>query len=414
MDLTNTFRSTNSGTSLSSNFASIPYNNTVQGRLSENKLTVGNSRIGFRVDSKVKDWNILGYFESDFLGGFGNGNFNTQVTTNSLLLRVRLFWVNARKNKWEFLAGQSWSMIVPNRVGISPMPPDLFYGLAVDTNYINGLPWGRIPGARVVYHPNDKWALGLGVENSTQYFGGAGVPVLPAQLAPLIGGQLDQKDANDIATPNVRPDIMAKITYDPNPRTHLEIAGVTSAVRLFNPMTDRTNRATGYAGAFNAGFGVSRNARVFTNNFYGRGEGRYLFGIAPDFVVRPDGTTAMLPSGGFVDGVEYTHRNTLFYTYYGLTYIGRGAIQDENGAPIGYGFDGSPASHNRTTQQATAGFIQTIFRDNRYGMLQAMFQYEYLMRNPWSLAPGAPKAAHQNVAFFNLRYTIPGGPPAPR
>jgi hypothetical protein len=35
MDLTNTFRSTNAGTSLQSNFASIPYNNVVAGRLSE-------------------------------------------------------------------------------------------------------------------------------------------------------------------------------------------------------------------------------------------------------------------------------------------------------------------------------------------------------------------------------------------
>src|SRR6478609_4985100 len=120
MDLTNTFRSTNAGSSLQSNFASIPYSNTTAGHLSEDKLTAANSRIGFRVDSKVKDWNVLGYFESDFLGGFGNGNFNTQVTTNSLVLRVRLFWIDVRKQKWEFLAGQSWSMMVPNRRGISP------------------------------------------------------------------------------------------------------------------------------------------------------------------------------------------------------------------------------------------------------------------------------------------------------
>ncbi len=417
MDLTNTFRSTNAGSSLQSNFASIPYNNVPAGRLSEDKLTVANSRIGLRVDSKVKNWNVLGYFESDFLGGFGNGNFNTQVTTNSMLLRVRLFWVDVRRNKWEFLAGQSWSLMVPNRRGVSPLPNDLFYGLAIDTNYLNGLVWGRIPGGRVVYHASDKWTLALSAENATQYFGGsggAGVPVLPANLAPLIGNQLDQSTGNGIATPNVRPDIIAKIAYDPSARVHVEVAGVTSAVRLFNPITNLTHRSTGYAGSVNAGVDVTRNVHLVTNNFYGRGEGRYLFGIAPDFVVRPDGTISMLPSASTVDGVEYTHRNTLFYTYYGAVHVGRGAINDENGTPIGYGFEGSPNTHNRTTQEGTLGFTQTIFRDPKVGSLQAMLQYEYLFRNPWFVAPGAPKAAHENVVFFNLRYSFPGAPPPPR
>jgi hypothetical protein len=415
MDLTNTFRSTNAGSSLQSNFASIPYNNVTAGHLSEDKLTAANSRIGFRVDSKVKDWNVLGYFESDFLGGFGNGNFNTQVTTNSMILRVRLFWVDVQRKKWEFLAGQSWSMMVPNRRGISAMPADLFYGLAVDTNYLNGLPWGRTPGGRVVYHASDKWTLALGAENGTQYFGGsggAGVPVLPSRLAPVLGGELDQSAANGIATPNVRPDIIAKVAYDPGARAHFEVAGVTSAVRLFNPLTNQTNRGTGYAGAVNAGFDVARNTRLVTNNFYGRGEGRYLFGVAPDFVVRPDGSFSMLPSGSTLSGVEHTHRNTLLYAYYGVVYVGRGNVTDENGTQVGYGFPGSPNSHNRTTQQSTVGFTQTIFRDPRVGQLQAMLQYEYLFRNPWFVAPGAPKNAHENVVFFNLRYTIPGGPPA--
>src|SRR5579863_10101697 len=50
MDLTNTYRSTNAGTSLQTNFGSIPYNNSPAGRLTEDKLSAANSRIGFRVD----------------------------------------------------------------------------------------------------------------------------------------------------------------------------------------------------------------------------------------------------------------------------------------------------------------------------------------------------------------------------
>src|SRR5262249_53357114 len=52
MDLTNTYRSTNAGTSLQTNFGSIPYNNTVQGHLTEDKFSAANSRIGFRVDTE--------------------------------------------------------------------------------------------------------------------------------------------------------------------------------------------------------------------------------------------------------------------------------------------------------------------------------------------------------------------------
>src|SRR6266550_9101478 len=69
MDLTNTYRSTNAGTSLQTNFGSIPYNNTPTGRLSENKFSAANSRIGFRVDAVAKGYNILGYYEGDFVGG---------------------------------------------------------------------------------------------------------------------------------------------------------------------------------------------------------------------------------------------------------------------------------------------------------------------------------------------------------
>ena len=56
----------------------------------------------------------------------------------------------------EFLAGQSWSMLTPNRIGISALPGDLFYSQVIDINYMAGLTWTRQPGARILYHPSDK------------------------------------------------------------------------------------------------------------------------------------------------------------------------------------------------------------------------------------------------------------------
>ena len=68
------------------------------------------------------------------------------------------------------LAGQSWSMITPNRKQISPLPGDLFYSQVVDVNYMNGLVWGRIPGIRFVYHPTEKVTMGVSLERPATSF----------------------------------------------------------------------------------------------------------------------------------------------------------------------------------------------------------------------------------------------------
>jgi len=415
MDLITTFRSTNAGTSLQTNFGSIPYQNTPQGRLTEVNISAANSRIGFRVDAKVKNVNVLAYYESDFVGGIGNAAFNTQVSSNSLIYRIRLYWVDLRKDKYEFLAGQSWSMITPHRKQISPLPADHFYGQVVDVNYINGLTWGRIPGLRFIYHPNEKVTLGVAVEQSTQYFGGSGgggVPVLPAALATPIAFQLDQNLINGIQIPRVSPDIIGKIAFDPSSRVHFEFVGVGSGVRLFNPLTQQYFGQTGHGGSGNGNFEIIKNFRLITNNFWSAGEGRYLFGVAPDFIVQANGKPSVIHSGSTVSGFEYQRNNSLFYAYYGGIYIKRNTALDADGTTlIGYGFRGSPNSQNRTTQEGTAGLTQTIWRDGKYGAFQLMFQYAYFFRNPWFVATGAPKNTHQNTIFFAVRYVLPGSAP---
>ena len=418
MDLTNTFRSTNSGTSLQTNFGNFPYNNTIQGRLTENKITTENSRLGLRVDATVKNTHVLGYFEGDFVGGFGNGSNNGQVTSNSVLFRLRQYYVDVRKGFWEFLGGQAWSLILPNRTGMSPLPADLFYGQVVDANYINGLFWGRIPGFRFIGHPSDKVAFGFALENSTQYFGGSGgggVPTLPvafANNASYISSQLDNSEYNDRAVANTHPDIIAKFTVDPTSRLHFEMAGVESTVRLFNPNTNQYFYKAGTGGTLVLNGEIFKNFRVVTNNFWNNGNGRYLFGTAPDFIVRADGSPSLIHSASTVSGIETTIKSVFQpYIYYGGVYISRNTALDTDHSYIGYGYPGSPNSHNRSIQEITAGWTHTLWRDGRYGALQYMVQYAYFLRNPWYVAPGTPKSAHQNAAWFNLRYVLPGTAP---
>ncbi len=414
MDLTNTYRSTNAGSSLQTNFGSIPYNNGVTGRLSEDKLSAANSRIGFRVDANVKGTNILGYYEGDFVGGVGDTNYNTQVSSNSLLYRIRLYWVDLRRGKAEFLAGQSWSMLTPNRKQISPLPADLFYSQVVDVNYMNGLTWGRIPGVRFLLHPSEKVTWGISLENSAQYFGGSGgggTPTLPAALS-TITGELDQNTANGVKTPNVFPDIISKLAFDPSSKVHFEIAGVTSTVKLFNPGPQQYFTKTGAGGSINANVELFPGLRLVTNNFWSDGEGRYLFGVVPDFIVRADGSPSLIHAGSTVSGFEYGHKNSQFYAYYGGIYAGRNTALDANGKSlIGYGYTGSGNGQNKTTQEGTFGWTQTWWRDGKYGAFQTMLQYAYFFRDPWYVAPGAPKNAHEDAVWFNIRYVLPGTAP---
>ena len=112
------------------------------------------------------------------------------VSSNSNTLRSRVYWVDVAKGKWEFLAGQTWSLITPGRTGISPLPGNLFYSQDIDVNYQAGLVWGRIPELRFVFHPTSKAAIAVALDNQEQYWGGSAggpTPVLPT--APLYSAE---------------------------------------------------------------------------------------------------------------------------------------------------------------------------------------------------------------------------------
>jgi hypothetical protein len=416
MDLTFVSRSTNPGTGIGTNFGSIPFNNTVQGKLTETRLSAQNSRIGLRLDARVRDANVIGYLESDFLG-FLPGN--AVVTSNSDSLRLRLYWVDVRKGKFEVLGGQSWSMLTPGRRGISPLPGDLFHTQNIDVNYQAGLVWARIPQFRFVYHATPSVAIGLSLENPEQYIGGSaggGTITLPTALVTPYATQLDNGNTS-LSVPNLHPDIVAKIAFDRKigkRDLHVEVAGLLRSFKLFNPNNQQRFTATGGGGSLNIDIELVKNLRLVTNNFYSDGGGRWIFGQAPDLIVRADGSPSLVHSASTVSGLEVQAReNTLLYGYYGGVYIQRNvAIDPANGRPVGYGYLGSPSGQNRVIQEGTIGFTRTIWRDAKYGALQLMGQYSYLTRSPWFVATGQPDAARANIYFFNLRYALPGSAPA--
>jgi len=434
VDATFFARSANVGSGIGTNFGSVPFNNSTGGNLGETNFSTQNSRIGFRVDSNVLGAKVLGYFEADFLGQAPPTVF---VTSNADTFRMRNIFVDVQKGWFEVLGGQDWSMLTPNRVGLSPVPSDIFYTQNMDTNYQAGLVWSRQTQFRFVLHPSDDFAIGLSLENPQQYGGGSGggsVITVPPSYASLLANNAQINNGVSVTstpslyggtnTPNVAPDIILKAAYDAHAGDkllHFEAAGLISNFKVEEGNGSAKTpyigeNATGYAGEFNTNLQLAKNFRLIENLFWGEGNGRYIFGLAPDFIVNANGALSPLHSASTVDGFEWNlGKNTLVSLLYGGVYVGRDVTEvptvSSKGAitftPYGYGYIGS--NQNRAIQEGTADLVQTLWSNPSYGKLSLIIQYSYLDRNPWyySASSGAPKEAHTNMGYVDLRYTLP-------
>jgi hypothetical protein len=260
--------------------------------------------------------------------------------------------------------------------------------------------------------------MGVSFESAEQYIGGSGgggTVVLPTALATAYANQLNNGNTT-LNVPNAHPDIIAKIAFDPKLSNghglRFEFGGIERTFKTYNPISGQHYTAAGGGVQANFNYELVKGFRLVTNNFLSDGGGRYLFGAAPDLVVRGDGSPSLVHSSSTVSGIELTHKNTQLYAYYGGVYIGRNSVIDpSNGKLVGYGYTGSSNGQNRTIQEGTFGFTQTFWKDAKYGALSFMGQYAYFTRNPWFVASLAPKNTHMNEVFLNLRYTLPGSAP---
>ena len=420
VDATYFSRSSTVGSGIGTNFGSVPFNTTSTEHLSETNFSAQNSRIGFRVDSTFMGAKVLGYLEADFLFNANSASF--QVTSNSAGFRLRNYFVDVQKNGFEIMGGQDWSMLTPNRKGISPIPGDIFYTQNMDTNYQVGVIWARQPQFRFIAHPNENFAIGVSLENPQQYIGGgsgASTVTLPTTIGTNVASQFDNGGTTNSSTntPNWFPDIIAKAAYDAKVGTklfHVEASGLVRGFKDYVTLTTApavhgSHTATGVGGSINANLEIVKNVRLIANTFFSDGGGRYIFGLAPDFIVRTDGSISLLHSYSTVDGFEaQVSKNTLLAMYYGGAYVGRNTTIDTTAAKpvlVGYGQPG--ASQNRSVQEITFDVVQTLWKSPSYGSLSLINQYSYVLRDPWAVAAGTPKSAHTNLIYINLRYTLP-------
>jgi hypothetical protein len=210
--------------------------------------------------------------------------------------------------------------------------------------------------------------------------------------------------------PNLAPDFIEKLAFDPVSKFHLELGGLERVFKLYNPNTNTSYTKAGAGGFVNLNFELFKGFRLLTNNFWSDGGGRYIFGQAPDLIVRPDGSISPIKAASDVSGFEFTHGKMMLYGYYGMMYVWKNTAIDPGSTPpgklIGYGVNNA---QNRSIHEETIGFNQTIWRDAKWGAVNFMGQYSYLTRNPWVTTTA--EDAHLNMVFLNLRYTLPGSAP---
>jgi len=409
LDFTGVYRNEATGSAIGSSFNGVPYSNGSTGQLSETKFSAQNSRLGLRVDSKVGDTKVLGYLETDFLG---NAATTLGVTSNADTLRMRVYFADLKNGPWEFLAGQDWSMLTPNRRGISAMPSDVFYSNDMDTNYQAGLTWTRQPQVRLVYHASDELALGLSVENPDQYVGSA--VTLPAAFTAT---EVDTGAAT--TQPNIFPDIVAKAAFDTKAINglpwHFELAGLLNSYKINTYTsainTDATAEGGGVSGAVD--LELVKGLSFIGTGFYSYGGGRYIDGQGPDFVVLPPDSTGAYSIGlvkatSAILGLEYAALpNDTVSAYWSEMNFGQRYDKLSTGAYVGYGFPGSSNSNNKQIHEYTLDNTYTFWKNPAYGALQLIGQVSYLEREPWVVAAGTPSNANTTMVFLDLRYVLP-------
>jgi len=136
-------RGATTGDSVSTRFGRIPLRDTP----SESLASAGHSRM--QMCGQVG--NLSGYVETDFLNSVGKEPF-----------RFRQYWGEYRIGKWRVLGGQAWSLLRPNRSGISS-EGGLMSTYVVEPAYHVGLAGARNRQLRIT-REEGNWRVAVSYE----------------------------------------------------------------------------------------------------------------------------------------------------------------------------------------------------------------------------------------------------------
>jgi hypothetical protein len=427
VDLTGIYRTRNLASDTGSVYNFIPFPQSRNFNIPESRFSARQSRFSVLAEGDAfADTHLAGYGEIDFEGAAQTAN---SVATNSFNPRMRQLSLELDRIDigLHVLAGQSWSLNAPSKVGIDPRGVDA--PGVIDFESVPGFLAVRQPGIRVWQDIGPEFKLAASVENpQTSFFGGntplVGTPAVgpqgvlnPNLLVNLTGpGGSFFNNANNLSLNQV-PDVTLKAAWDPRLgpyKLHVEAWG------LYRQMFDRFNFAnrTYDTGSFGGHINAELIPQTLELQVYGAqgALGRFTATPFPDATLAQDGTILPLTiTSAMVGLIWHTTPSLDIYSYAGLEKT-KPAFADVGTVPFGYGnplynnigcaIENSPAAtcngNTSEVRQYTVGFYDTIFKGS-YGTVKAGVQYSYNQRFAFQGVGGAPKT-DDNIVMTQVRY----------
>ena len=412
------FKTRNEVADVGSNFnTGIPFSQAALNHENEFRESAHQSRISLLVQGDVDAREKLAaYFETDFQSA---GTSSNSVESNSYTLRIRQAYATYDNSAWglHVLGGQSWSLLTPQKVGITPRQEDV--PLSIDAQYVVGFDWTRQPQLRVFgdFLDHKLWA-GLSLESPQAVFSvgpnGTGVVGGTANVSNPGGSGLNST-AN--YSDDVAPDVIAKVAWDPG-FGHYEAYGLLRFLHdRVSRVGDGTNHTTAAGGGgFATVIPIIGKALEFHGNVLaGYGIGRYGSAQLPDATLSQSGAPTPLPEVEALAGLVAHPAPTVdLYAYVGTEQVGRRSF---TAGGKGYGY-GSPIYVNTgcsvelstlPCQANTSGVVEgTVgawwrFLHGPYGTAEVGSQYEYVRRSTFSGVGGSP-STDDNILLFSSRY----------
>jgi hypothetical protein len=441
------WRQRNEVSDIGSSFNAIPYPFSPLYHQNEFHGTARQSRISVLVEGALDpQQKLAGYFETDFLGAGTTSNYNE---SNSWALRLRQAYGTYDNSDWGFhvLAGQAWSTLTQNQVGIAPRKENI--PLTIDSSYVVGFNYTRNWQVRLVKDFGPQFAFGVSVEDPAAIVN-ASTATAPAGTGGTFasGGVVNGIVTNFVnpgnsfltgvtVTPDRAPDVIEKAAFDPG-WGHFELLGLqrfftdsTLTCALGPCLAGSLTQAGTTAARSAVGWGVGGSVLLplvpnyleFTGSvLWGQGINRYGAGQLPDVTVAADGSLKPLTGlTAMVGLVGHPYQGLDIYAYAGLEQVDA-SYSNVGTTLLGWGNPGfsnigcsivtpssfagaTPANciaNNRQLAELTLGFWQNLYKGD-YGRVAVGGQYEYIRRKAFAGIGGAP-STDDNIVMTSLRY----------
>jgi hypothetical protein len=273
------------------------------------------------------------------------------------------------------------------------------------------LVWGRYPQLRISHAPYKNFWWGFSVENPEQQVGNK--VTFPTMLSSIVSAQYNT-GSQELEVPNTMPDFVLKGVYDGKMSNgkgiHLDVGTVMRVFRSSNSAANVTTHDTAFGWGMQGNLlvEVAKGYRLVLQGFASNGAGRYIGGLAPDVIVKPNGDISPIHSYSWVSGLEIApNKQTGLYFYYSGLYAQKNASLNSDGTCcVGFGGPGSNLNPDRYIQEATGGWSRVLWKYENVGSVQYGIQYSYVWLTPWVSQPGATQA-HANMVFGQFRYNLP-------